>query len=580
MGMIYGLGPVVGLVDDIGADRRPDLDIARRIGADRLVAQRIGVMADTAPHTRVGEDAVDGGEHVVGRTERPGELEVGKARLRIADAARKQQPAFSEGIGGRALEGIDRLFLVADGKNGAMHGARALAREELVGQPLHDLPLVGAGVLRLVEQDVVDALVELVLHPGAGIGPCQEAGGFDDEVVEVEETTASLQRLVAGDQPFGDHEGGARALQHPETREPVRHVEDRLGCRVVAVQEIGQAIDEPLLEGAGTIGIAVGLEEGLAEQIEPPDRVLFGEGRHRVGQDVVQHGACFDILAGAGEGCEIGRWEARQRPCRRRDRIGALAGGKAELGEQRLEVGIIPANLDDEGAQVVALAHDLAQQGVEPGLAAAFEHHGERLGQPCIATAGARDHVAPGGGEERSLHLRIKQLEMGGNVGFQRKLMQHRFTEGMDGLDLQPARRLQGFGEQAPGAAHGAEVGTAAFQRLDPHRQFGIAQCRPFRQRGEDAVRHVGGGGPRIGQAQDLRRVGAAEQQPDDALGEHVRLAGAGIGGNPGGISRIGRARLAGDRIGRNRVGLLHGSPPSSPASPPADHSSTRARWS
>ncbi len=70
------------------------------------------------------------------------------------------------------------------------------------------------------------------------------------------------------------------------------------------------------------------------------------------------------------------------------------------------------------------------------------------------------------------------------------------------------------------------------------------SEHRPFRQAGEDAVRHVGGGGARIGQAQDLRRVGAFEQQPDDALRQHMRLARAGIGRHPGRVRGIGGARL------------------------------------
>ena len=79
-----------------------------------------------------------------------------------------------------------RVFTVS---SGTAANALALAKsgKELFGQLLHHLPLVGAGVLRLVEQDVVDALVELELHPGSGIRPRQKGDGAGDQVVEIEE---------------------------------------------------------------------------------------------------------------------------------------------------------------------------------------------------------------------------------------------------------------------------------------------------------------------------------------------------------------------------------------------------------
>jgi hypothetical protein len=46
---------------------------------------------------------------------------------------------------------------------------RSFAGEELLGQATHDAPLARTGVLRLVDQDVIDALVELVLHPLRGV---------------------------------------------------------------------------------------------------------------------------------------------------------------------------------------------------------------------------------------------------------------------------------------------------------------------------------------------------------------------------------------------------------------------------
>ncbi len=122
---------------------------------------------------------------------------------------------------------------------------------------------------------------------------------------------------------------------------------------------------------------------------------------------------------------------------------------------------------------------------------------------------------------------------MTGDVRLERKLVQDRLAESVDGLDLQPARRLQRLGEQPPRAAQlfvGARL-PPAFDLLRPARSSSsiVQSARSF----EDALRHVGGGGPRIGQAQDLRRVGSPKQQTDDTPRQHMRLAGPGIGRHP-----------------------------------------------
>ena len=73
--------------------------------------------------------------------------------------------ANSRGIG--ALEAEDRLLLVADREDAC--AAAALAPSPAKNSSVErrdDLPLLGAGVLRLVDQDVVEAAVELVEHPG------------------------------------------------------------------------------------------------------------------------------------------------------------------------------------------------------------------------------------------------------------------------------------------------------------------------------------------------------------------------------------------------------------------------------
>src|SRR5882724_13446412 len=70
-----------------------------------------------------------------------------------------------------ALEREDRLLLVADREDRSRRLARTLAGGEFRHQLRDDLPLPRARVLRLVDQHVIDAEIELVMHPcGVDIG--------------------------------------------------------------------------------------------------------------------------------------------------------------------------------------------------------------------------------------------------------------------------------------------------------------------------------------------------------------------------------------------------------------------------
>ena len=74
--------------------------------------------------------------------------------------------------------------------------------------------------------------------------------------------------------------------------------------------------------------------------------------------------------------------------------------------------------------------------------------------------------------------------------------------------------------------------GSLAGRKFDPRVERGVVERGPFRQRIEHAGRHVGGGGLCEGDAKDFLGLDAAQQQVDHPLHQHVRLAGAGVGGH------------------------------------------------
>ena len=135
--------------------------------------------------------------------------------------ARNARPTAPKRTGFGALEAVDRLLLVADGEQRAEFVACALAGEELLGQALDDRPLRGVGVLRLVDQDVVDTAVDLVQHPGRGAGAREQVLRLDDEVVIVERGLGSLSPLILRLDGVGEQEHRCARLGHAQMRELV-----------------------------------------------------------------------------------------------------------------------------------------------------------------------------------------------------------------------------------------------------------------------------------------------------------------------------------------------------------------------
>ena len=98
------------------------------------------------------------------------------------------------GIG--ALETEDGLFLVAHREDGARCRARGLRRQKNSAASLRTMrPLLGAGVLRLVDQDMVDAIVELVEHPLRRVAFFQQRQGLHDQIVIIQYALAILGRV-------------------------------------------------------------------------------------------------------------------------------------------------------------------------------------------------------------------------------------------------------------------------------------------------------------------------------------------------------------------------------------------------
>ena len=73
--------------------------------------------------------------------------------------------------------------------------------------------MLRVGVLRLIDEDVIDAAVELVQDPG-GADPREQVEGLVDQVVEIEGAETRLLRL----DPAVDLGGEPKQAQRPGER--------------------------------------------------------------------------------------------------------------------------------------------------------------------------------------------------------------------------------------------------------------------------------------------------------------------------------------------------------------------------
>ena len=140
----------------------------------------------------------------------------------------------------------------------------------------------------------------------------------------------------------------------------------------------------------------------------------------------------------------------------------------------------------------------------------------------------------------------IQFRKAGRDLGLKRKAAQKRGAKAVNGLNPQPAGRLQRAGKQPPRPRK--IIGDKAWplaQRGKVCPKLVIRQHGPFAKPLEQAVLHLGGGGLGVGQAQNPLRLHPAKEQPRHAVDQHPRLARPRIGGHPSCRNRAGGLNLA-----------------------------------
>ncbi len=483
---------------------------------------------------------------------------------------------FREFLRRGALEGEDRLLLVADRKHRPPGRARARASEELGRQGGDDAPLLGGSVLRLVDEQMVEPVVELVHDPG-GARPLHQGERKRDLVVEVERAALGLGFGEGRKDRLGDGEQGRAALNRLGRATPVAQGDQAVLLAMEVFLE-GRKVSAQVFRRQVTILTAARLallrKEGVEQSVYASSRVGFIIRCAKLG-------CAFLVLRLADiEGLRPGlatlaqnvaaehlRLDCRRGCARRQAEPGAQGGG-----ERRRVV---------EGCERLRMTLRLADQLLEVEGAGFARDEVERLGGLGVGFQGGERAVARLLDQLPGLAF-VDHLEVRRDIGLEWEELQKPLAEGVQGLDLEPARRLDRAGEQLSRELELGRTGLPGAALDDRRGQRLVIEARPVGQRLENAARHVGGGGLGEGEAEDLRRRRALEQEPQDALGQDVGLAAACVSRDPGGSRRVRRRRLRSAQRFGNDERAAHGAASAvvSPSPAAADHSLTRAKWS
>ena len=527
--------------------------------ARRPVARNVAFLADqSAGAFGTFEHGIHELQHLLGRAIGGLQRRLLEHRAGALDQLLIDTAFLTQALRPRALERVDRLLFVADGEDGA---PRRLGREELARQCTDDLPLFGGGVLGFVDQDVVHAAVQLVQHPGGRGVLGQEPHRARHQVGEVQRAARRLGLFVEGGVGAGERQHLHRVVSDlGRAQDVARRQVFRLQFRQPTDRRRGRRLGA---HAGSSVAVRLAEDGGQRRErgVRQSDRV-HGVGQLGVGLGAPRHRLGHAApLAGIDEADEVALDLLRPLV-----RIGAGQRVWRGCGSCFPGVGI--------GGQRIAPGLDHRQQGLEPRPVQLDSKVAVgRADRPLRIRQGVAGQILARLVRQQRRRLVLQHREGGRHAGLKRKAPQELFAEGMNGLDLQAARRLQRASEQAARlrqSRFAERGGIAVVQRGHGLGELAIVHHGPAAQLIEQPRLHLGGGGLGVGDAQDGVGPGLGQQQAGHAVDQGGGLARAGVGGDEDRQVRVGGEDLVG--------GSAHSEASSSP--PATAHSHTRARWS
>ena len=430
--------------------------------------------------------------------------------------ALEQQLRSREILGTGALKSENSLLEIADREHGPNLVALCpCAAEKFLRQRPDDPPLRGIGVLRFIDQYMVDPLVQLVTYPFGDAGLLQQRGRTRDQVIEIDRAGQAFGgRIFAGI--------GAPGM---------KRLSEQRG--VIGAQLERDQLAAPAVQPRRHLAIAVnrrhpapGIDD-VAIRLRP-GAMQFDQARSAArrierppGGDAV---APFQPAPLAPIG--IGAHDPVERP-HIEYVVAALVGQPlVHVTIRQPQFGSDPwCNVGRQAAQRLAPCRTAHQKSFRAAFAQAQAERLERCHERVVALfLRAHHHVRQRlAGKGRLLAL-IQRPKARRQFSLQRKGCQQLLTKAMNRLNAQATGGLQHLGEQAPGMILHLRA-MILTQRHQVCRQRGAIHLDPRRQPIMDAIGHFGR--PRLGegQAEDILRPHPLEQQAKYTRGKDMGLS-------------------------------------------------------
>ena len=131
-----------------------------------------------------------------------------------------------------------------------------------------------AGILRLIDENMVDALIQLVVHPGAGRIAVEKVGRALDQVFEIELASLFLQVFEITDQPFRQNKGAFGRRQHSHQTITVAAGNDMVPRQRQRIEKFGGGFLHALVDDIGIRFLfALGCQQCRFDEFHPPHGV-------------------------------------------------------------------------------------------------------------------------------------------------------------------------------------------------------------------------------------------------------------------------------------------------------------------
>ena len=407
------------------------------------------VESDAVAGRLVSKDSVDRPQHRLGRAERDFQRHHAPFLPGVADAPFEIFTHRQECSRIRALKAVDRLLGVAHGKDRAQAVANALTGEKLLGEGRHDLPLLGVGVLCLVDQNVVEAAVQLEEHPWRDAGPAQQIEGGRDQVVIVEHPLGALGGCIRIHQRTAQTDQRAARLDKHGRRSP-----------------LAEFFDPFSLSAKHRRSVAAGAAGGLPSDQDFAGLALVGQKcrdiRRKHLTATLRSLAPFPkdsapVSIGAGSGGER-RCSRAQAPLVSSPRgaetcddcLLGRPGGQSQSSAELVEQ--LRMAFAEHIPELAALGRQRRHQHTKAFLGSMASYHCKRVGELGLVSVASGNHHTLAGLDQRFARAAlVENSKFGRHSRLQREAAQQGLAEGVDRRDFDAAGGFENAREKLSG---------------------------------------------------------------------------------------------------------------------------------